>query len=125
MITICDDLRKSILQAAIQGKLTKQLPEDGNVEDLYKQIQTEKQRLINEGKIKKEKPLPEIKEDEIPFDIPENWKWVHIQDIGTLMRGSGIQKNDTTSIGYGCVRYGEIYTSYHLAFSQTRTFTSE
>ena len=68
-------LRKKILDAAIRGKLTMQLPEDGNADDLYKEIQVEKQRLIKEGKIKKEKPLPEITKDDIPFDIPENWKW--------------------------------------------------
>ena len=83
MIGICDDLRKAVLQAAIQGKLTKQLPEDGNAEDLYKGIRAEKQRLIKEGKIKKEKPLPEISEDDIPFDIPENWKWVRLGDISS------------------------------------------
>ena len=83
MIGICEDLRKSVLQAAIQGRLTQQLPEDGNAEDLYKEIQTEKQRLIKEGKIKKEKPLPEITEDDIPFDIPENWKWVRLGDISS------------------------------------------
>ena len=76
MIGICDDLRKSVLQAAIQGRLTQQLPEDGDAETLYAEIQKEKQKLIKEGKIKKEKPLPEITDDDIPFDIPENWKWV-------------------------------------------------
>lgn len=82
MTTICEDLRKAVLQAAIQGRLTQQLPEDGNAEDLYKEIQKEKQRLIKEGKIKREKPLPEITEEEIPFDIPENWKWVRLNEIG-------------------------------------------
>ena len=53
MTAICDDLRKAVLQAAIQGKLTLQLPEDGNAEDLYKEIQAEKQRLIKEGKKKR------------------------------------------------------------------------
>lgn len=76
MTTICEDLRKAVLQAAIQGRLTQQLPEDGNAEDLYKEIQAEKQMLIKEGKIKKEKQLPEIAEKEIPFEIPKNWKWV-------------------------------------------------
>lgn len=81
MTTICEDLRKAVLQAAIQGRLTPQLPEDGNAEDLYKEIQAEKQRLIQEGKIKKEKPLPPITEDDIPFDIPESWKWVHTGEV--------------------------------------------
>ena len=74
-------IRASILQAAIQGKLTEQLPEDGDARDLLKEIQKEKARLIREGKIKKEKPLPEITENEIPFDIPDNWVWVRLGDI--------------------------------------------
>ena len=73
---ICDDLRQAVLQAAIQGKLTKQLAEDGDAKDLLKLIAAEKAQLIKEGKIKKEKPLPKISPDEIPFDIPENWIWV-------------------------------------------------
>jgi len=72
------ELKNSILQLAIQGKLVEQRPEEGTGEELYQQIQAEKQRLIKEGKIKKEKPLPEISEDEIPFDIPESWKWVRL-----------------------------------------------
>ena len=76
-----EDMKKSILQYAIQGKLVEQRPEEGTAEELYRQIQTEKKRLIKEGKIKKEKPLPEIAEDEIPFDIPESWKWVRLSNI--------------------------------------------
>ena len=75
------DMQKSVLQMAIQGKLVEQRPEEGTGEELYRQIQAEKQRLIKEGKIKKEKPLPEISEDEIPFDIPESWKWVRIGSL--------------------------------------------
>ena len=74
-------LRKKVIDLAIQGKLTQQLPEDGNAEDLYIQIQEERAKLIKEGKIKKEKPLPEISDDEIPFEIPKNWKWVRWGDI--------------------------------------------
>ena len=76
-----EDMKKSILQYAIQGKLVEQRPEEVTGEELYRQIQTEKQRLIKEGKIKKEKPLAEIAEDEIPFDIPESWKWVRLIDL--------------------------------------------
>ncbi|MFR6025787.1 MAG: restriction endonuclease subunit S [Christensenellales bacterium] len=75
------ELKSSILQLAIQGKLVEQRPEEGTDEELYQQIQAEKKRLIQEGKIKKEKPLPEIAEDEVPFEIPEGWKWVRIQSI--------------------------------------------
>lgn len=73
-----EDMKKTVLQYAIQGKLVEQRPEEGTAEELYRQIQVEKQKLIKAGKIKKEKPLPEIAEDEIPFDIPESWKWVRI-----------------------------------------------
>ena len=75
------DMKKSILQLAIQGKLVGQRPEEGTADELYQQIQAEKQRLIKAGKIKKEKPLPEITEDEKPFDIPESWKWVRLADL--------------------------------------------
>ena len=74
-------MKKSILQYAIQGKLVEQRPEEGTGEELYRQIQTEKQRLIKEGKIKKEKPLAEIAEEEIPFDIPESWKWYRLGEL--------------------------------------------
>jgi len=75
------DMQKSVLQLAIQGKLVPQRPEEGTGEDLFRQIQAEKQALIKAGKIKKEKPLPEITEDEIPFDIPDSWKWVRLGDV--------------------------------------------
>lgn len=77
---ICDDLRQAVLQAAIQGKLTTQRPEDGDARELLKQIAAEKAKLIKEKKIKKEKPLPEITEEEIPFEVPDNWVWVRFQD---------------------------------------------
>ena len=76
-----EDMKKSILQYAIQGKLVEQRPEEGTGEELYQQIQAEKQRLIKEGSIKKEKPLAEIAGNEIPFDIPESWKWVRLLDV--------------------------------------------
>jgi type I restriction enzyme S subunit len=87
-----EDMKKSILQYAIQGKLVEQRPEEGTGEELYHQIQAEKQRLIKEGKIKKEKVLPEIAEDEIPFDIPDSWKWVRLPEIGTSSLGKTLNK---------------------------------
>lgn len=75
------ELKNSILQLAIQGKLVEQRPEEGTAEELFARIQEEKRRLIKEGKIKREKPLPEITEDEKPFEIPESWKWVRLQEI--------------------------------------------
>ena len=74
-------LRKKVIDLAIQGKLTEQLPTDGDAEALYAQIQEEKARLVKEGKIKKDKPLSEITDEEIPFEIPENWMWVRFGDL--------------------------------------------
>lgn len=87
MSTICDDLRAAILQAAMQGKLTEQLPEDGKAEDLLKEIRIEKEKLIVEGKIKKQRALAPIADDEIPFSIPENWRWARMTDLFTIVTG--------------------------------------
>lgn len=76
-----DKLRKSILQQAIQGKLTERDPQDEPASELLKRIRAEKEKLIKEGKIKKEKPLPPITEDEIPFEIPENWVWARFYGV--------------------------------------------
>lgn len=70
------DMKDALLQAAMQGKLTEQLESDSSVDELLVSIQKEKEELIAQKKIKKEKTLPDIKEEEIPFDIPENWRWV-------------------------------------------------
>ena len=82
-----EDMKKSLLQYAIQGKLVEQRPEEGTAEELFAQIQEEKQRLIAEKKIKKEKPLPEITDDEKPFDIPDSWKWVRLVELGSFSSG--------------------------------------
>ena len=81
------ELKNSILQLAIQGKLVEQRPEEGTAQELYAQIQAEKQRLIKEGKLKKEKPLPEITEDEKPFEIPEGWMWVRLGQLYPILNG--------------------------------------
>ena len=94
-----EDMKKSILQYAIQGKFVDQRSEEGTGEELYRQIQEEKKRLIKEGKIKKEKPLAEIAEDEIPFDIPENWKWVRLSTIGITQTGNTPSKSHPEYIG--------------------------
>ena len=93
-------LKSKIIDAGIRGKLSKQLPEDGDAETLYSHIQEEKTKLIKEGKIKKEKMLPEIDTDEIPFEIPKNWKWVRIGDV-TYNHGLKTPKNRFCYIDVG------------------------
>lgn len=75
------DLKNSILQRAIEGKLVPQRKEEGTAKELLAEIRAEKARLIKEKKIKKSKPLPEIKDEEKPFDIPGSWEWVRLMDL--------------------------------------------
>lgn len=81
-------IRKSILQQAVQGKLTERDPDDEPAFELLKRIRAEKVRLIAGGKIQEEKPLLPIKSNEIPFDIPETWKWEKVGNIFKIIRGS-------------------------------------
>ena len=94
-----NDMQKSILQMAIQGKLVEQRPEEGTAEELYKQIQSEKQSLIKAGKLKKEKPLPPITDDEKPFDIPESWKWVRLASITDMLSGFAFKSEEFKNSG--------------------------
>ena len=105
-----DDMKKSLLQYAIQGKLVEQRPEEGTAEELFERIQKEKQRLIADGKIKKEKPLPEITEEEKPFEIPESWKWVRFGDLGSYKKGpfgSALTKSMFVPKGNGAIKVYE------------------
>ena len=88
-------LKAKLITAGIQGKLTKQLESDGTAHELYQQIQAEKQKLIKEGKLKKEKPLPPISPDEIPFEIPQNWMWVHLGEIFQHNTGKALNSANT------------------------------
>ena len=74
-------LINKIIDAGMQGKLTQQTDSEKSADILYEEIQEEKKKLIKEGKIKKGKKLSEIKDEEIPYDIPLNWKWVRIGNV--------------------------------------------
>lgn len=97
------ELKNSILQLAIQGKLVEQRPEEGTAEELYRQIQEEKRRLVKEGKIKKEKPLPEIIGDEKPFEIPESWMWVRFGNVISLVSGTDFKPEEYNDQGRGTI----------------------
>lgn len=99
MLKVCEELRQAVLQEAIQGKLTKQLPSDGDARTLLERIKAEKEKLIKEKKIKKEKPLAPITDDEIPFDIPENWCWVRLGEVGLTNIGLTYKPTDISLDG--------------------------
>ena len=82
-----EQLRASILQQAMEGKLVKQDPNDEPASILLEKITKEKARLIKEKKIKRTKKLPEITDDEKPFDIPGSWEWVRLGEIGAITSG--------------------------------------
>ena len=137
-------LKNSILQMAVQGKLVPQDPGDEPASVLLQRIKAEKQELIKAGKIKKDKKSSEIfrgaahnlpyayceqigKEirdisDEIPFEIPDSWEWVRCSVLGAIIRGSGIKRTETVDSGLPCVRYGELYTTYNISFTKTVSF---
>ena len=135
-------LKKSILQEAVQGKLVPQDPSDEPAEALLERIRAEKQRLIKEGKIKKDKHESVIFrrdnshyekrgseevciDEEIPFEIPENWAWCRASSLGTMVRGRGIKRTETVVQGCPCIRYGEIYTTYETSFDAAVSFVPE
>lgn len=119
-----EDMQKSILQYAIQGKLVEQREEDGTAEELYQQIQAEKEKLIKEGKIKKTKPLPEITEDEIPFDIPKNWKWVRLGELLNKLTDGAHNTPKYTEIGVPFISVKDI-SSGKIDFSNTKFISQE
>ena len=140
--TFPEALKKSILQEAVQGKLVPQDPTDESAEALLERVRAEKQRLVKEGKIKKDKHESVIFrrdnshyekrgsdevciDDEIPFEIPENWAWCRASSLGTMVRGRGIKRTETVAQGCPCIRYGEIYTTYETSFDTAVSFVPE
>lgn len=109
---IFDKLKKSILQYAIQGKLVPQDSSDEPASVLLSKIKAEKEKLIKEGKIKKEKPLPPITDSEKPFDIPDSWQWVRLGEVSILNPKNNISDNMEVSFVPMClVKDG--YSNHH------------
>lgn len=86
-------LRELILELAVRGKLVPQDPNDEPASELLKRIAAEKAELVKQGKIKKPRPLPEISEEEKPFELPEGWEWVTLATVGEIV-GGGTPKSD-------------------------------
>lgn len=101
-VTFPDQMKKSILQEAVQGKLVPQDPSDEPASVLLEKIAEEKKKLIKEGKIKKQKKLPPITEDEIPFEIPESWEWVRLGEVANLLSGFAFKSPEFLT--NGCYR---------------------
>ncbi|RNM09250.1 restriction endonuclease subunit S [Dickeya undicola] len=103
-------LRELILELAVRGKLVPQDPNDEPASELLKRIAAEKAELVKQGKIKKQKPLPEISEDEKPFELPSGWEWVRLGDLGVIGSSSRVHQRDWKPDGIPFYRAREIVT---------------
>ncbi len=101
-------LRERILHLAVQGKLVAQDPNEEPAIALIEKIAKEKAQLIKKGKIKKQKPLPEITEDETPFELPDGWEWVRLGDIGETNIGLTYSPIDISDIGTPVLRANNV-----------------
>lgn len=135
-------LRKSILQAAVEGKLTEQSDDDEPASVLLAGIREKRAQLVSEGKAKpvkggesiiyrddagrwferRGKSDPVCIDEEIPFDIPDSWRWARLNGLATLTRGSGIKRSEVREEGLPCVRYGELYTTYDTEIGMPHSF---
>jgi len=103
-------LRELILTLAVQGKLVPQDASDEPASELLKKIRVEKDRLIAEGKIKRDKPLVEIADEEKPFELPQGWEWVRLGEISDFTNGFAFPSNEFSSdaAGIGIIKIGDI-----------------
>lgn len=109
-LTQLENLNQAILQEAVQGKLVPQDPKDEPASELLQRIKAEKAKSG-----KKEKPLPPIKPEDIPFEIPENWVWCRLGEISEIKRGKGpkySEKGVAKMLNQKCVRWYEVDLQY-------------
>ena len=112
-----ESLKKSILQEAVQGKLVPQDPSD----DKHESVIFRRDNSHYEKRGSEEVCI----DDEIPFEIPENWAWCRASSLGTMNRGRGIKRTETVAQGCPCIRYGEIYTTYETSFDSAVSFVPD
>lgn len=110
-------LRELILELAVRGKLVPQDPNDEPASELLKRIAAEKAELVKQGKIKKQKPLPEISEDEKPFELPSGWEWVRLGDAVDVINGRAYKKHEMLQSGTPLLRVGNLFTSNEWYYS--------
>ncbi|HHA1916768.1 TPA: restriction endonuclease subunit S [Enterobacter asburiae] len=110
-------LRELILELAVRGKLVAQDPNDEPASELLKRIAAEKAELVKQGKIKKQKPLPEISEDEKPFELPEGWELNRLGDLINVINGRAYKKHEMLQAGTPLLRVGNLFTSNEWYYS--------
>lgn len=119
-------LRELILSLAMKGKLVPQDLNDQPANELLKEIEAEKKKLIKEGKVKKQEPLPPIKPDEIPYELPDSWEWVRLNNYGIWKSGSTPSRSNASFYGgtIPWVKSGEVKQGKISETSETITHTA-
>ena len=107
-----DALKQTILQLAVMGKLVPQDPNDEPASELLKRIAQEKAQLVKEGKIKKQKPLPPISDEEKPFELPEGWEWCRLNDISSKITDGDHKTPPRIAEGYKLLSAKNIRDGY-------------
>ncbi len=116
-----DALKQTLLQLAVMGKLVPQDPNDEPASELIKRIQAEKAKLIAEGKLKKEKPLAPIGEDEKPFELPKGWEWLKLGDLLSFEYGDNLPEPKRSNTGeYPVYGSNGIVGSHNVSFVQSK-----
>lgn len=110
-------LRELILELAVRGKLVPQDSNDEPASELLKLIAAEKAELVKQGKIKKQKPLPEISEDEKPFELPVGWELNRLGDLINVINGRAYKKHEMLQTGTPLLRVGNLFTSNEWYYS--------
>lgn len=110
-------LRELILELAVRGKLVPQDSNDEPASELLKRIAAEKAELVKQGKIKKQKPLPEISEDEKPFELPVGWELNRLGDLINVINGRAYKKHEMLQTGTPLLRVGNLFTSNEWYYS--------
>ncbi len=117
-----DALKQTILQLAVMGKLVPQDPNDEPASELLKRIEQEKVQLVKEGKIKKQKPLPPVSDEEKPFVLPKGWEWCRFEDIvdiqSGITKGRNLVGRELISVPY--LRVANVQRGY-LDLSEIKT----
>lgn len=117
-----DQLKQTILQLAVMGKLVPQDPTDEPARVLLEKIAAEKARLVKAGKLKKEKPLPPIAEDEKPFELPQGWEWCRLGDLEPEFQNGVSSRGDKNGIDVVVLRLADI-KNWRISLEDTRSLT--
>ncbi len=103
-LDLVKELRQVYLKEAMQGKLVPQDSNDEPASILLEKIRVEKQRLVNENKIRKQKPISPIEKDEIPFEVPENWEWCRLGELASFLNGYAFKSSWYKDVGIPVLR---------------------